>query len=69
MEKKNLIKQQFIIILYLLFGAIATIEASFQFQNGGFKNPKFYFFAAIFIFCAVMYFVRKKQRLESRTKK
>lgn len=68
MKNKSLINQQVIIVLYLLAGAISCIEATLEFKKGGFSNPTFYFFAAIFVVCVIMYFIRKKQRFESRLK-
>ncbi len=66
MDKKSLIGSQIIIVLYLLAAAIAAIEASVHFKTGGFSHWQFYFFTAIFLFCAVMYFIRKKQRLQNK---
>jgi hypothetical protein len=65
-QKKSLLFKQIIIILWLLAAAISSIEASVQFKIGGFTNWKFYFFLAIFITSVVMYFIRKKQRLENK---
>ena len=65
-NKKSLISSQIIIVFYLLFAAVAAIETLAQFQKGGFSNPRIYFFGALFLFCAAMYFVKKKKRLEER---
>jgi len=66
MEKKSLLSKQVFIVLWLLAAAIASIETYAQFLQGGWANPKIYFFGAIFIVCAVMYFIKKKQRFENR---
>jgi hypothetical protein len=68
MNKKSLLKQQIIIVLYLLAAAISVFEASEQFAKGGFGNWRVYFFAVLFLFCIVMYFVRKKQRWQDVNK-
>jgi hypothetical protein len=65
-QKKSLLFKQIIIILWLLAAAISSVEATNQFKIGGFTNWKFYFFLAIFITSVVMYFIRKKQRLEQK---
>jgi sugar phosphate permease len=49
-----------------LAAAISSIEATKAYNEGGFTNWRFYFFLAIFITSVVMYFIRKKQRLEQK---
>lgn len=68
MDKKTLVSKQVFIVLYLLAAAISCIEATAQYRTGGFENWRFWFFTGIFLFAAFMYFVRKKQRFESRNK-
>lgn len=67
-EKKPLIFNQILIVLWLLFAAISLIEAYKQYLNGGFKNPYVYLLIGIFLFSATMYFIRKKQRYEQTRK-
>lgn len=69
MEKKTLINQQIVIILYLLAAAISCIEATVQFQIDGWYSWKFYVLAFVFLFSASMYFIKKKQRLTQISKK
>jgi hypothetical protein len=66
MENKSLISKQISIILWLLVAAIAGIETYAQFLERGFGNWRLYFFFAIFITGAVMYFRKKKERFENR---
>ncbi len=66
MDKKSLLGSQIIIVLYILAAAISCIEGMAQFQKGGFKNPFVYLLSGIFIFCAYMYFKKKKQRFENK---
>lgn len=63
---KSLLSQQITIVLYLLAAALSSVEAVYQFQRGGWKNPWVYVLAGVFFLSAVMYFIRKKQRIESR---
>lgn len=65
-KKKSLISSQIIIVLYLMFAAISAIETFAQYRSKGFSNPRVYLFAAVFIFCMVMYFIKKKQRFEKK---
>lgn len=65
-QKKSLLSKQIIIILWLLAAAISSIETAKEYNEGGFNNWRFYFFLAIFITSVVMYFIRKKQRLEQK---
>ncbi len=69
MEKKTLINQQIVIILYLLAAAVSCIEATVQFQLGAWRNWKFYVLSFVFLFSASMYFIKKKQRLTQLSKK
>jgi hypothetical protein len=66
MANKPLISKQITIILWLLVTAIAGIETYAQFLTRGFANWRLYFFGAIFIAGAVMYFKKKKERFENR---
>lgn len=65
-NKKSLISSQIYIVMWLLLSAITAIETFAQFQDGGFSNPKIYFFGALFIVCAAMYFMKKKQRFKDK---
>jgi hypothetical protein len=67
-NKKTLVSKQIFIMLYLVAAAISAMEASIQFQDRGFKNWRVYFFGGIFLFSAAMYFIRRKQRFESKQK-
>ena len=69
MEKKTLINQQIVIILYLLAAAVSCIEATVQFQIDGWKSWKFYVLVFVFLFSSSMYFIKKKQRLSQIHKK
>jgi hypothetical protein len=66
MDKQSLLSKQIIIILFLLGAAIAGIETANQYMRHGFSGWRLYFFAAIFITCISMYFVKKKQRFEKK---
>jgi hypothetical protein len=66
MTNKTLLSKQVNIILWLLAAAIAAIETYAQYKQHGFAGWRLYFFALIFIVCVVMYFIKKKQRLENR---
>lgn len=68
MKSKSLLSKQIIIVFYLLGAAISAIETSVQFKIGGFTNWRVYFFFLIFAFSVTMYFIRKKQRLENKSK-
>ena len=65
-DKKSLLSSQITIVLWLLAAAISGIETFAQFQKGGFSNPWVYIMAVLFIACAVMYFVKMRQRAEGR---
>jgi uncharacterized membrane protein len=69
MEKKTLIKQQIVIILYLLAAAVSCIEATVQFQLCAWSNWKVYLLSIVFLFSASMYFIKKKQRMSQVSKK
>lgn len=68
MDKKTLVSKQIFIVLYLLAAAISCIEATAQYRTNGIGNWRFWFFTGIFLFAAFMYFLRKKQRFEEKTK-
>ncbi len=66
MNKKSLIGSQISIILWQLFAAITAIEAYNQFLKGGLSSWKGYFFTLLFIVCVVMFFIRRKARMQPK---